>query len=361
MFKTLALRGFRGFESYTLTDLAPVNLIVGKNNCGKTSVLEAVQLLASDGHTAALSEIVRRRREGSYRRRVDISHLFFGHECRSGAQFELSSGDGERNVHARILALDEVGEEAVLWDPRRVNVRRGEPEPDEDNDPEFALRLASSIRKDPRMLPVARDGTLLYELGSRSAYNEGSGAPVRFLGLESAADSRMSEAWDEILAEGREEEIAEDMRLLVPEIDSVHFLSGGRLSGSILVGRRGGGRRLPIGSFGEGLRRLLALRLALVGATGGFLLLDEIDSGLHWTVIQDVWRLLVEVATRSEVQIFATTHSYDCIRGLGMLVTSRPDLAGAVSIQKIDESLKQAVALRGEQIEIAVAQEIEVR
>ena len=147
MFKTLALRGFRGFESYKLTDLAPVNLIAGKNNCGKTSVLEAVQLLASDGHTAALSEIVRRRRAGSYRRRVDISHLFFGHECRSGAQFELSSGDGERNVHAGILALDEVGEEAVLWDPRRVNVRRGEPEPDEDNDPESRAPLTMPERE----------------------------------------------------------------------------------------------------------------------------------------------------------------------------------------------------------------------
>lgn len=61
MLKTLALQGFRGFESYTLTDLATVNLIVGKNNCGKTTVLEAVYLLAADGDPEAFYHIAARR------------------------------------------------------------------------------------------------------------------------------------------------------------------------------------------------------------------------------------------------------------------------------------------------------------
>ena len=118
---------------------------------------------------------------------------------------------------------------------------------------------------------------------------------------------------------------------------------------------------MPIGNYGHGLRHLLALRLALVSATDGYLLIDEIDSGLHWTVLEDVWRLLVEVADRCNVQIFATTHSHDCIRGLGTLVRSRPGLAEKVSLQKVHADLDHAVPLRGEQIGIAVEQEIEVR
>ena len=69
-----------------------------------------------------------------------------------------------------------------------------------------------------------------------------------------------------------------------------------------------------------GLRRLLAWRLAFVGIDRGFLLIDEIDAGLHWTVMEDVWRLLIQVARKSGVQVFATTHSYDCIRGLGSMI-----------------------------------------
>ena len=118
---------------------------------------------------------------------------------------------------------------------------------------------------------------------------------------------------------------------------------------------------MPIGSYGDGLRRLLALRLALQGANHGYLLIDEIDYGLHWTVMEEVWRLLVEVAKEADVQVFATTHSHDCIRGLGLMVTSRPDLAEHVSIQKVHMSLNHAVCFDGEQIAIAVEQETELR
>ena len=77
--------------------------------------------------------------------------------------------------------------------------------------------------------------------------------------------------------------------------------------------------------------------------------------------MEEMWQFVVEVAQRSNVQIFATTHSYDCIRGLGSLIQSRPDLTDQVCIQKVDTSLEQAVCLRGDQIKVAVEQDIEVR
>ena len=77
MLKTLALRGFRGFESYELTDLTTVNLIVGKNNCGKTTVLEAVELLVSNGHPVVLHGVAGRRGEvTSSGNNVEISTCF---------------------------------------------------------------------------------------------------------------------------------------------------------------------------------------------------------------------------------------------------------------------------------------------
>ena len=109
------------------------------------------------------------------------------------------------------------------------------------------------------------------------------------------------------------------------------------------------------------MRRLLALRLSFVGTTNGVLLIDEIDTGLHWTIMEDMWQFVVEVARKSNVQVFATTHSHDCIRGLASLIQSRPEFADQVSIQKVVSSLPQAVCLRGDQIRVAVEQEIEVR
>ena len=364
MIETLELRGFRGFESYTLTDLATVNLIVGKNNCGKSSVLEAVELIVSSGHLSVFAEVARRRGELiKYRPgyTVDISHLFFGHICEPGARFILWSDD-DYKLSARILSLEEVGEDAETWEIRRNTVLRRDLDAEEENNPAFGLRIESDSEGRSAVFPVAKNGTLLSGYWPSSLRSVSSELPVRWLGLESFATARMRDAWDEVLAEGREDEIARDMQLLVPEIESIHFLTVGRTSGGgILVGHRGGGRRTPIGSYGDGLRRLLALRLALVGANHGFLLIDEIDAGLHWTVMEDLWRLLVEVAIKSNVQVFATTHSLDCIRGLGSLVRSRPDLTEEVAMHKVHPSLEQAVCFPGEQIAIAVEQGIELR
>ena len=364
MLKSLVLHGFRAFESYELAELATVNLLVGKNNCGRTSLLEAIELLVSNGQPAVFYEVARRRGEVAVYRsryRANASHLFFGHTCVPGACFKLSSDDG-RELSATILSLDEAGEDADPWETRRNGLRQRELDEDEVTEPAYSLRIASGAAREAVTLPMAEDGTLLHDFRRRLSWRNGvSPSPVRFLGLESFASERMGDAWDKVLADGLEDEITEDMRLFVPEVDSIHFLTGRAGPGGILLGLRGGGRRMPIGSYGDGLRRLLALRLALVTATDGYLLIEEIDAGLHWTVVEDVWRLLVEVADRCNVQIFATTHSHDCIRGLGTLVRSRPDLAEKVSLQKVHSALDQAVPLRGEQIGTAVEQGIEVR
>ena len=118
---------------------------------------------------------------------------------------------------------------------------------------------------------------------------------------------------------------------------------------------------MPIGSYGDGMRRLLAISIALVATENGCLLIDEIDTGFHWTVMEDLWKLVAEAAQRSNVQVFATTHSFDCVKGLGALVRDRPDLQNLVSIHKIHSSLNKGVCVLGEEIPIAVEQDIEVR
>ena len=169
MLKSLALRGFRAFESYELAELATVNLLVGKNNCGKTSLLEAVELLVSNGHLSVFSEVAQRHDEGiSYRRRheVNASHLFFGHTCEPGACFKLSSDDG-RELSATILSLDEVGEDADLWETRRNRERRRELDEDEEIVPAFGLRIALGAAEEAVALPMAEDGTILHDFWRR--------------------------------------------------------------------------------------------------------------------------------------------------------------------------------------------------
>jgi len=75
------------------------------------------------------------------------------------------------------------------------------------------------------------------------------------------------------------------------------------------------------------MRRLLAVSLSLARGAGGFLLIDGVDHGLHWTVMAEMWKLVVSAATESSIQVFATTHSLEYIIGLASLLRDRPDLA----------------------------------
>jgi predicted ATP-dependent endonuclease of OLD family len=176
----------------------------------------------------------------------------------------------------------------------------------------------------------------------------------------------MVELWNQILIEGREGDVIDAMQILDPQLTSIVFLGGDRSYGmesknEVLLGFKGEQRRNPLSNYGEGMRRLLALALTLANAKGGVLLIDEIDTGLHYSVLEDVWRLIVETAKRLDIQVFATTHSFDCLRSLASLCARRPDLAKEISVQKIERELDEAVALDAEQIQIAVEQEIEVR
>ncbi len=66
-------------------------------------------------------------------------------------------------------------------------------------------------------------------------------------------------------------------------------------------------------------------------------------------------------AVKSNVQIFASTHSLDCVRGLAWLCENEIELRNEVSLQKIDVNLDEAVALDADKIVIAAEQGIEVR
>ena len=367
MLETLAIRGFRGFESYRLADLTRVNLLVGKNNCGKTSVLEAIELLVCGGHPSVfLRANARRRGAGMRQVSSDVSHMFFGHKCVPGVSFNLSSDDIGRTLSVEILSLEEIGDEADTWfanSGQRPQQSYGPA--DKVVMPTAGMSItactSSNVSERKIVLPVTEDGSFQLDHPNRWMRDRPSEQPVHFYSLDSLNPNSMGGMWDTVLAKGLEAEVVKDLRLLEPDIDSIHFLTSVGPNRGILVGLRGGGHRLPIDNYGDGMRRLLAMRLSFVGAADGFLLIDEIDTGLHWTIMEDMWQFVIELARKLAVQIFATTHSLDCIRGLGMLLQSRPDLDDDVSIQKIHGSLEQAACLRGEHIRVAVEQDIEVR
>ena len=106
--------------------------------------------------------------------------------------------------------------------------------------------------------------------------------------------------------------------------------------------------------------RMLGLSLALANAKGGVLLVDKIDTGFHYSIMGNMWRMVNERASALDVQVFATTHSRDCYQSLATIV-GRGTPSVQVTIQRIDPRREQAVEFSDDDIIVVAERGIEVR
>jgi AAA15 family ATPase/GTPase len=119
--------------------------------------------------------------------------------------------------------------------------------------------------------------------------------------------------------------------------------------------------RIPIGSMSDGIWRMLGLALNVVHSANGVLLVDDIDIGLHHSVIKDMWKFLYAAATKYDVQVFATTHSRDCCQSLAAICRDSTSTASEVTIQRIEQGRDKAIAYTEQEIIAAAKHDIEVR
>jgi len=107
--------------------------------------------------------------------------------------------------------------------------------------------------------------------------------------------------------------------------------------------------------------RMLAMAIAISQCKGSVLLVDEIDTGLHYTVLPDMWRLIMESARDLDVQVFATTHSSDCIEALASVCASDGLLSELATLHRVERNSRTSTPYSGRDIMIAAEKQVEVR
>ncbi|MFB1488509.1 MULTISPECIES: ATP/GTP-binding protein [unclassified Thiocapsa] len=362
MYDSLKILRFRAFDAFEIHHLSRVNLIVGKNNAGKTSLLDAVEMMALGGRVVSLLRSPRRRGEISLapadekmRRVLNIRHIFWGHQIQAGTCFEITgiadSQEIKVSCEVRLGQSDQtqfgqLSEQAELETPLEI-IMTGPDNPD--GEP---------------ILPVSASGSLLEFARSRlSSGPTGGLATVWFLGTEFGAHpTSLRQSWEQLVLTPEEDMAISAMKMIEPAIERLVFISSATMAESTPVVKLTGVEgRIPLGTLGDGIKRLLAQAIYMARAAGGVLLIDEIDTGLHYTTLESMWRFVIESARRLDVQVFATSHSGDCIRALAWLQTDAPDLAADISVHRIDRAAPAAVRYSAADIEIAARHHIEVR
>jgi hypothetical protein len=194
------------------------------------------------------------------------------------------------------------------------------------------------------------------------------GAPVQFISTESLSIEELSVIWNQVALTEAEERVVRALRFLEPKVDRIaptiastpYFYGYGGGRGGFIVKLSDIEQPIPIGSLGDGTWRMLALAIALSRAKDGVLLVDEIDTGLHYTVMADMWKLISETARALNVQVFATTHSFDCVHALATICHADVEKS-EVTLQRIELNKKKAITFTEGEIRIAAERQIEVR
>lgn len=114
--------------------------------------------------------------------------------------------------------------------------------------------------------------------------------------------------------------------------------------------------------MGDGINRVLTIILALVNSDNGFLLLDEFENGLHYSVQEKLWNIIFNLAQKLNIQVFATTHSEDCIYGFEQVLNNTNNKADGklIRLDVINGVIRQ-VEFNANELKIANDQAIETR
>lgn len=316
MLKSFGAKNFRGFQDLTIRELDRVNLIAGKNNVGKTALLEALFIHSGSYNPELGLKVNAFRGLGEVMLEFEKTAEFpwdslftgfnttkiielYGKDTKEGTRSirisevppsikELKKTKGSRlnieleqvSAHARILRLQYTDDKSktnfydLVFDP----------------DP-------SDPKRTPYIIPTPPNPPFpAFFLGSR----------IR-IPFEIEAD-----LYGRLEIQKAEQDILQFLQIIEPKLNSLSLIYS--MGKPIFHGDIGSDRLLPLPMMGEGMVRLLSFILRIANAPDGVVLIDEIENGLHYSILPKLWSVIGKMAKKYNTQVFATTHSLECIK-----------------------------------------------
>lgn len=373
----LTIKGFRGIDNLSIQRLGVVTLLAGKNGIGKTTVLEACRVYAARGGLGVLSELARGHEEystgpdedGDRMSIPDLAALFHGRNPSLNASIEIGPRKNSSRNHLRI----------EITHPSEIHVRMLErfvPNNLADGDWQV-LKTVFQGREHVIPWQLTRDewGTNMWSQ-SRSYrrwrhLTEQEELPPAIecvsLGPGLMRNDEVAAFWDSVALTDDESQAVEALQLVLGNaVERVAMIGDAdpraRRHRRAVVKLRGHHRTVPLKSLGDGATRLFSVALALANSRNGFLFIDEAENGIHYSVQSDFWHMVLRTAFKNNVQVLATTHGWDCIRGFAQATRKFSEGAAGVLVrlEKENEGLR-AIEYSENELETAAEQGIEVR
>ncbi|MCD8221061.1 MAG: AAA family ATPase [Clostridiales bacterium] len=311
MIQSFHIDGFRGIHNLTVDNLNSVNLIVGDNNCGKTSVLEALQLLSAPSQISNLFRVARSRdfilTSGGVSLYENVMCLFPHTESRYEIGIHAIINDRQVDccIHgeeSRIMIVPEETSGEIF----QHSVMLGETEADQfigSIDYVYANRRGST--------PLH-----LNTFSKASGVTIGKSSVIRMAYI-SPSEHLRSNIVSQIVRNDEYKEICiAALQLFDPDIiDILQMKSTVGIRVVDYLKHRTLGS-MPLSTFGDGVKKVLVLANAIARSANGVLLIDEVETAIHKKYYDDIFRFIVKACRTFHVQVFITTHSIEAVDGL---------------------------------------------
>ncbi len=380
MLDSLDIKNYRNLKELRIISLGRVNLITGKNNTGKSSILEAVAIYATKGDLNLIYELLGERGE-DFRQRVrpnEVSKNPTEYNLRTFSSlftnriigFESGHSISIGNIESTLLGKEKSEEKSVSLrfvkyfdeiqkDNQGIITTRKRTLLENDADKQLAnFKVGVEIKSGSSSYILPLEDDRPYRINFKGLGNNESFEFIRTRNIDKEINGKL---WDSITLTEKEQYVIEALKIIEPTTERIAFIEEGR-ERTAVIKLSNAATVLPLRSMGDGINRILTIILALVNSDNGFLLIDEFENGLHYTVQEQLWKVIFNLAQKLNVQIFVTTHSEDCISGFENILNSpNNSLDGKlIRLDNVNGTIKQ-VEFNATELKTAYDQNIETR
>lgn len=298
------IQRFRGLEDLELSGLGRINLIVGRNNSGKTSLLEALALLAA-GPVVRFSQGILASRPLAFAgtpkamRDTQWRQLFW--RMQADPAIEIRGESADREVCLEIALQNEAPDTVALGDDGPAileGLAVGAV---------LEFRCSRGDQEERGAIHLGRDKVTL-----RSPDSSRTPIPGAFIAAATRDVEQTAVDLGDLRRMKRDGIVLDALRRIAPDLKGVE---SGTASGKPMIWcDLGLPELLPLGVAGEGMLHVAQMVIAMHGVENGMVLIDEVENGIHYSALPGIWQGLDLGSREFHTQIVATTHSFECVR-----------------------------------------------
>ncbi|MCR4620378.1 MAG: ATP-binding protein [Paludibacteraceae bacterium] len=352
-FKNIEIRNFRGIDYLKIDDFSRVNVFLGQNSSGKSSVLECLLLMMGMSNSDLPQNInsIRSRNFSSF---ADLTYMFHGLDLKVKPEMFSELFDNSK----RHLSLDLT---YVFDGKSQADLQNGQIPTSETKAFLNTLRMLFDVESGQQRktyecsVTVTSQGFISNKKPAEGYLEKNSAA---FLPADLAAGNPANDLVE--LAKRRlKDVVTERLKSFDSRITTLEILNN-----VAYVGLEGIDQLLAVNMQGDGLRRYLNIVAASANPTNNILLIDEIDNGLHYSAYKKLWEAIFALATSTNKQVFVTTHSKETLKRLNEMLEEHPEYQQEMRLYTIEKTkLKghQAYKLTYNGLHEACLNEIEIR